>query len=910
MNKYSLSMILLLLMVSFSIAGSIKGIVSSKDDGSPLIGANVYLKGTSQGAATDEDGIYYINDVADGSYTIVCEYVGYEAQEQTIEVAGQIQIDFELVGFLTSSAINIVADRAVDRETPVAYTNVSKAKIQETLGSQDIPMVLNTTPNVYATQQGGGAGDARVNVRGFNQRNVAVMINGVPVNDMENGWVYWSNWDGVGDATSSIQMQRGLSAVNLATPSIGGTMNIITDPTALDPGVKLKQEYGSGTMLKTTFSASSGLIDGKYAVSATVVRKLGEGIVDKTWTDAWAYYFGASYNVNDDNRLELYALGAPQRHGQSLYRQNIGAYSKKFAQDLDDYDDRALGQFFETDRGRLYNQTWGPVSSSYKGKQAVGSETFDRYDPNFINERENFFHKPQVNLNWYSQINKDMLLSTVAYYSGGTGGGTGTMGSIRWNYHIGVPSPSRTPAWDATIAKNAASTTGSTGILRNSRNNQYTIGAISKLNYKINENLKTTVGLDWRTAEIDHYREVRDLLGGQYYIPKSYDRSDFWKGDEVKRKLGDKVGYDNTNQVDWLGGFLQAEYKVDNWTAYGTYGVSQIGYSFEDHFTMDPNDTTSTLKLESDKYVGHQIKGGVLNRLSDEWEVYGNFGYVAKAPIFDAVIDDRQGVFAKNPLNEKFTSFEAGANFRSLNGMVTLKASAYYTNWEDRALARTVQSSPGVFDILFLTGLGQVHKGVELELAFQPIDLIRFDVATSLNSWKITSDAKGTFKQVDSEGKPDNEEIYVAVNGLKIGDAPQSQFVFGASVFPIEGLKGQLVFKYFDDFYADYDPTSRTDRSDRKQSWKVPAYSLLDFHGSYKLPIDISGIELKLNMHVFNILDELYVSDAADNSRYNSYQHIDPSSGKKVIRNPHDADAADVFMGLPRRFNIGISLSY
>lgn len=85
------------------------------------------------------------------------------------------------------------------------------------LGSRDIPLVLNTTPSVYSTQQGGGAGDARINVRGFNQRNVAIMINGVPVNDMENGWVYWSNWDGVGDATASIQVQRGLSAVNLAT---------------------------------------------------------------------------------------------------------------------------------------------------------------------------------------------------------------------------------------------------------------------------------------------------------------------------------------------------------------------------------------------------------------------------------------------------------------------------------------------------------------------------------------------------------------------------------------------------------------------------------------------------------------------------------------------------------------------
>ena len=78
--------------------------------------------------------------------------------------------------------------------------------------------MLNVTPSVYSTVQGGGAGDARVNVRGFSQRHTAVMINGVPVNDMENGWVYWSNWDGVGDAATSIQLQRGLSAINLATP--------------------------------------------------------------------------------------------------------------------------------------------------------------------------------------------------------------------------------------------------------------------------------------------------------------------------------------------------------------------------------------------------------------------------------------------------------------------------------------------------------------------------------------------------------------------------------------------------------------------------------------------------------------------------------------------------------------------
>ena len=137
-------------------------------------------------------------------------------------------------------ALEVFSTRAIERKTPVAYTDVPKVQIQNQLGSRDLPMILNVTPSVYATQQGGGAGDARINVRGFNQRNTAIMINGVPVNDMENGWVYWSNWDGLGDAARSVQLQRGLSAVNLATPSIGGTMNIITDATANGRGPRLQ----------------------------------------------------------------------------------------------------------------------------------------------------------------------------------------------------------------------------------------------------------------------------------------------------------------------------------------------------------------------------------------------------------------------------------------------------------------------------------------------------------------------------------------------------------------------------------------------------------------------------------------------------------------------------------------------
>jgi len=234
-----------LLPLSIFAQMTVSGTVSDAGTGNALPGANVVVEGTDLGAAADANGNYSITNVPAGA-TVTASMIGYTSSSATAAATVNFSLEASAIQL---SALEVLASRA-DEKTPVAFTTVTKADMEFRLGSQDIPMSLNTTPSVYATQQGGGAGDARINVRGFNQRNVAVMINGVPQNDMENGWVYWSNWDGVGDATSSIQMQRGLSAVNLATPSIGGTMNIITDPTALSRGGRFKGEMGSGGFLK------------------------------------------------------------------------------------------------------------------------------------------------------------------------------------------------------------------------------------------------------------------------------------------------------------------------------------------------------------------------------------------------------------------------------------------------------------------------------------------------------------------------------------------------------------------------------------------------------------------------------------------------------------------------------------
>jgi hypothetical protein len=203
------------------------------ENGGPMAGVQIVIvnqtTGYQSGGLSQANGRYLVMGLRPGGpYRIEARMIGYSLEaidDVTLQPGGTFEANFALgTEAIALDVLEVFSTRAIERQTPVAYTDVPKVQIQNQLGSRDLPMVLNVTPSVYATQGGGGAGDARINVRGFSQRNTAVMINGVPVNDMENGWVYWSNWDGLGDAATSIQLQRGLSAVNLATPSVGGTM--------------------------------------------------------------------------------------------------------------------------------------------------------------------------------------------------------------------------------------------------------------------------------------------------------------------------------------------------------------------------------------------------------------------------------------------------------------------------------------------------------------------------------------------------------------------------------------------------------------------------------------------------------------------------------------------------------------
>ncbi len=169
--------------------------------------------------------------------------------------------------------------------------------------------------------------------------------------------------------------------------------------------------------------------------------------------------------------------------------------------------------------------------------------------------------------------------------------------------------------------------------------------------------------------------------------------------------------------------------------------------------------------------------------------------------------------------------------------------------------------------------------------------MLRLDLAMSFGNWKYTSDVNAKYRDYSNPNFPD-QEFNLYTNGLKVGDQPQTALALTATLFPVEGLSVSGIVRHYRQHYAALGCIlTRTNANDRQQSWQAPNYTVIDLHAVYNLPLNLRGVDFQLFGHVFNLLDEIYVQDATDNSAFNAYA----GNGKT-----HSADDAEVYLGLPQ----------
>lgn len=862
-------------MAAFILIGSSSAIAQSTvigkvvdENDAPLIGATVIVPGTSTGTGTDAAGNFSLK-VDAGTQSVEISFIGYVTETREIKGGGRIDLGTIVLktDAVTLQDVIVSQSVAVQRKTPVAVSTVTADEITYKLGGQEFPEILKSTPGVYVTKDGGGFGDAKINMRGFQSANVAVMVNGVPVNDMEWGGVYWSNWAGLSDVTRSMQTQRGLGASKISAPSVGGSVNIVTNGIDAKKGGTFSFGVGNDGLYNLSLSLSTGLTKNGWAMSILAAKRWGDGYIQGTNFEGYNWFVNISKRINDRHQLSLTAFGAPQKHGQRNAL-NDGLTIAEWQ--------KAKNFMGEKDMYR-YNASYG---FDKNGKQRYSS--FNEY------------HKPQISLNHQWQIDYKSSLSTALYMSIGRGSGYSGQGRTSadrnaWkgtNYGIlntTFRNPDGTFAYDKIQELNAASIDGSRMVMSKSNNNHMWYGLLSTYTNQITPSLELSAGVDVRYYIGEHNNEIIDLYDGKYFIDDN-SRCNVKASDNIaaadptwqyeKLQVGDKVYRDYDGHVHQEGVFAQLEWTRNKLNAFVSGSISNTGYWRYDRFYYDAE------HAESDhvNFLGYTVKGGANYNITDKHNVFANLGYISRAPFFSGgafLQSTTSNVTNPDPLNERVFSAELGYGFRS--GIFTANLNAYYTLWMDKSFVRSTQMSNGDYARINLGGVDARHMGIELDFSLRPTRWMDITGMLSLGNWIWDSNTKGYI--YDSQGQPmtaaldgtvasgimadDHAWLFLKQKGIKVGGSAQTTGAIGMTVRPMKGLRVSADWNAYGNNYADFwlgSGLNGNQTIEVKDPWRIPWGHQLDLSASYRFKI--GNIFATIYGNVNNVYNYNYIMDA------------------------------------------------
>lgn len=797
-----------------------------------------------------------------------------------------------------------VTDIAKDRKTPVAVSTIKSAQIIERLGNRELPEILNTTPSVYATKSGGGFGDGGLVMRGFESRNIAVMVNGMPVNDMEGGTVYFSNWTGLSDVTSTLQVQRGLGSSKLAIASVGGTVNFLTRSADMKKGGVIRLGVGNNDYLKTSFAYNTGKSEDGWATSFLMSRQAGSTYIQNSEYESYAYYFALGYKPNEKHNLQFMITSAPQWHDQRTYAPTINNFIK-FNPDHDGSPDRT------------YNSDFGYRTDVNGNRIAIAN-------------RSNYYSKPVMMLNWDWAMNEKSTLSTVLYMSNGRGGGTGDIGSVGGKGMSTFYDAEGHYDYDKIFAANAAVNVNASGarstlVRRASINSHNWYGILSNFQHKINDNWNFSVGTDDRYYYGYHYQVVSDLYGASGYkdatnaniapnvVSALYDYKKLsWNpfGGSVA-PMNERIGYSNDGEVLWYSGFGQLEYSTDKLSAFVQGSVSNQSYQRIDNFvqngiTIQQNQTVNTKSGFKD-LVGFNVKGGANYNINEVHNVFANIGYYSKQPFFNSVYPSNRQVVNPTLTNEKIFSAELGYGFRTpkLNANVNV----YRTQWGDRwmrrtGLTHTLVDGSTIQGYSEVSGVKEIHQGVEFDGVYKAFSFLEFQGMFSWGDYFYEGNATGANfddnnNPVTVAGGTNTNELYldkVKVGGTSNNSIPQMTASLGATLKPVKDLDIYGTWNYVGKVYATMDAATFTKAGN--QALKLPDFNLFDLGASYKIRLKDSAQYFTIGANVYNLFDTTYIQDGATNIKTKQLSDFTDSATAGTAQQQYSAYQATLYKGL------------
>ncbi len=737
-------------------------------------------------------------------------------------------------------SITVSTGRAEERRSPVPFSQITAAEIVQRHTVKDLPQLLAEMPSIIVFSEGGnGIGYSNLSMRGFNQRHISVLVNGIPQNDPEDHNMYWINLPDIASSLDNIQVQRGAGVSSNGFPAIGGSINLETSNFTNERGAILETGIGfqelssqnslNQSMNKFSLQVSSGLVDNKYAVYGKLSSIRSEGYRDMSWVKMNSYFLSVA-RFDDNFTTQINVFGGPVEDGLA-YMGLPKSYIK----------DKSL---------RRTNYNYWDYDST--GKE-VNWTTIRRR-----NELENFSQPHYELLNdWYFN-DKIIFKSSLFYYSGegffdfdGTGWtDKNTFGLTPENGFPAAEDP-RNPIIRAYVLNKHG-------------------GWIPRVQLK-HQSGTLTLGSEFRIHRSEHWGEI----GYAEILPENYNpdyKFYYYEGERDIISLFALEEYNATEKLT-LTGELQA--------VYHSYRINseRLGKGFTQYLNTDNEIVGNGDNLFNIRYLFVNPRIGANYNLDETSNLYTFLAYTSREPRMVNLYDASSSYTGKLPLFEGFINsdgkyqydfskpivkpesmlnIELGYNFR--NSDYFLNANAYFMEYFDELV------KSGKLDIFGNPIDGNAprtrHFGVEIQAA-----------AVILNSLygklELAGNATLSRNYIVKYDFQTNQGTAVSLADNKIAGFPDAMLNLRLN-YSVENLFASISAKYVGDFKTDNFGSMLKNNPEIIQHLQgdyyddntLDAFTVFNLDLSYKFInlFDANSIEFRAS--VYNLFNNLYAAGA------------------------------------------------
>ncbi len=312
MKKKLLTLFVLLIgIISVCSAMTLKGVVVDKTTGVPV--ENAIISDGDVTVTSDSEGRFEIQTdnaeisakrmgYAEKVVKADSEYVKIKLQRKSIELSG----------------IKVSTTRVTTETSPITFTNIEQEEILEESHGQDIPLLINDVPNLHTYSEAGSAlGYSHMKVRGFDEKRIGVMVNGIPFNDPEDHSVYWVNMPDLAESVENIQFQKGVGNSQYGVSTFGGSLNLMTNSLNNPHLLEVTSNYGSYDTFKNSAKVALDITK-NLKTNLRFSNMVSDGYRDNAGSEMWSYFFNLSY-VAENNVTEFNTYGGKEITHASWY---------------------------------------------------------------------------------------------------------------------------------------------------------------------------------------------------------------------------------------------------------------------------------------------------------------------------------------------------------------------------------------------------------------------------------------------------------------------------------------------------------------------------------------------------------------------------------------------------------------